>query len=96
MAEYDAKHGRAVLPLLLSLGVACALVGCESPEQIRQAQERQCASDGFQPGTAPFAECLERRSLAQRDRLNQAAGASWGPPNAAPAYAISGAAQGSR
>ena len=93
MARCAAKHWRPGLPLLLSVSVACALVGCESPEQIRQAQERQCTSNGLQAGTAPFAECLQREILAQRYQLNQAAGPSWGPPYAPPAYAIGGAAR---
>jgi hypothetical protein len=96
MARCAAKPRRASVPLLLGLTLACALIGCESRDQIRQAQERQCASDGLQPGTVPFAACLQRASLAQSYRYNQSAGTSWGPPHAAPAYAISPAAQGAR
>ncbi len=90
MTGYAAKDWSPALPLLLSLSVACALGACDSSEQIRQAQEQRCASDGLQPGTAQFADCMKRESLAQSYRLNQA-GTSWGPPNAVPAYAIGGA-----
>ena len=66
---------RLSLVILLTLGVPCVLVGCETPEQIRQADEQQCASYGFQPGTVPFAECLQRERLAARYQLD----AGWGP-----------------
>jgi hypothetical protein len=74
-----AKRWKSSLAVVLCIGMACALGGCESPEEIRQAQEQQCAGYGFQPGTVPFAECLQRESLAARYRLNQAAGPWWGP-----------------
>jgi len=96
MARCAAKPWRPTVPLFLGLTLACGLIGCESRDQIRQAQERQCASDGLQPGTVPFAACLQRESLAQSYRYNQSAGPSWGPPGTAPAYAINPAAQGSR
>ena len=89
MAQCAAKPWRPTVPLLLVLTLACTLVGCESPEEIRQAYAQQCASNGFQPGTAPFAECLQRESSAARYRLNQSR-ATWGPPNAVPTYAVQG------
>ena len=64
--------------ILLTLGVPCLLAGCETPEQIRQADEQQCASYGFQPGTVPFAECLQRERLAARYQLDTGWG-PWGP-----------------
>jgi hypothetical protein len=65
------------LPPLLALALACALGGCESAEQIRQANQQQCTSYGFQPGTVPFAECLQRESLAERYELDEAAQPWW-------------------
>jgi len=94
MTQYAGKPWRPALPLLLSMGVACALTGCESREQLRQAQEQRCTSSGLQPGTVPFADCLQRESVAESYRRNQAAGTSWGPPHTVPAYAIGGAAGG--
>jgi hypothetical protein len=93
MAGYIGKPWRPALPLLLSLSVACGLTGCESREQLRQAQEQRCTSSGLQPGTVPFADCLQRESLAESYQRDQAAGTSWGPSHPVPAYAISGAAQ---
>jgi len=61
--------------ILLALGVPWMLASCETPEQIRQADEQQCASYGFKPGTVPFAECLQRERIAARYELN----AGWGP-----------------
>jgi hypothetical protein len=85
MAGYAAKHWRPTLPLL-ALSVACTLIACESREQLRQAQEQQCGSYGFQPGTDSFTTCLQRESAAQSYRLNEAVEASRGPPYAYPAY----------
>ena len=96
MARCAAKSWRPTVPLLLALTLAWGLVGCGSREQIRQAQEQQCASAGLQPGTVAFTDCLQRESQAQSYRYNQSAGPSWGPPGAAPGYATSGATQGSR
>ena len=79
IAGRAAERWKASLPVLLCLAMACALAACESPEEIRRAQEQQCASYGFQPGTVPFAECLQRESLAARYRLNQAVPPWWGP-----------------
>jgi hypothetical protein len=74
------------LPVLLSLVVACGVSGCESPEAVRQANQQQCTSYGFQPGTVPFSECLQRESLAQRYELDQTAHPSWWNPPYAPAW----------
>jgi hypothetical protein len=90
MARYTGKPWKPALPLLLSLSVACALAGCESREQLRQAQEQRCTSAGLQPGTVPFADCLQRESLAESYRRNQDMGTSWGPSHPTPAYDIGG------
>jgi hypothetical protein len=74
-----AKRWKPILAVMFCLSMACALAACESPEEIRRAQEQQCANYGFQAGTVPFAECLQRESLAARYRLNQAAPPWWGP-----------------
>lgn len=76
------------LPRLLSLSMACTLVGCESAEQFQKANAQHCARYGFQPDTVAFARCLHRESLAlqglvPRYQLEQTAGAWWGAPYAA-------------
>src|SRR5262249_44985837 len=69
---------RTATVILLTFGIPCLLAGCETAEQIRQADERQCSSYGFQPGTVPFAECLQRERLAARYQLDSGWG-PWGP-----------------
>lgn len=66
----------AVMPLTASL--ACILASCasETPDQIRLADEQRCMTEGYQPGTEPLAECLQREHY----QIGQAAGPSWGPP----------------
>ena len=68
--------------LAATLGVVAAgtiaLTGCETAEQIRQSDEQQCASYGFQPGTVPFAQCLQQQDLARQYRLEQPWGPWWG------------------
>jgi hypothetical protein len=64
---------RILLPALL----LAALAGCVSPEELRQADEAQCAGYGFQSGTPDFAACLQRESLARRYPPPPV----WGPPS---------------
>jgi hypothetical protein len=45
---------------------AIALGGCATAQDIRQRDEAACTSYGFQPGTAEFASCLQRESIARR------------------------------
>ncbi|WP_274423942.1 hypothetical protein [Chelativorans sp. YIM 93263] len=49
-------------------GISLLVAGCAtlSPEERRALDERQCRSYGFQSGTAPFAECLQRIDLDRR------------------------------
>jgi hypothetical protein len=58
--------GRSWLNAGLAAAMLGALAGCVSPEQLRQQDEAACMSFGFQRGTTPFAECLQRESLARR------------------------------
>ena len=56
------------------------LTACVSPEELRAHDEAACASYGFQPGTAGFAACLQRESIAGGDSYGPALhGRSYGP-----------------
>ena len=46
--------------------LACGITGCVTPQEVQQANERQCASYGFQRATNDFAQCMQRESLAER------------------------------
>jgi len=55
----------------LSLTLAALAIGlsaCQTmtPEERRAADERQCLSYGFKPGTNGFATCLQRIDLDRR------------------------------
>lgn len=54
----------AVIPLVLT---TIALAGCVSvsPAERRAADENQCRSYGFRPGTDAFAACLQRIDLSR-------------------------------
>jgi hypothetical protein len=56
--------GRTALAAALAL--LLALAACQSPEELRAADEAACAGYGFRPGTSDFANCLQRESLARR------------------------------
>ena len=74
---------RKVLRATLALAILASLASCVSPEELRQADEAACTSFGFKPGSDPFAECLQRESLARRYGTPVWAGAPpmgwWGP-----------------
>ena len=68
-----------MLAVTLLTGILpCILASCSSEtlDQIRQADEQRCVTQGFQPGTEPFAGCLQREHY----QIGQAAGPWWGPP----------------
>ena len=48
---------------------ALVLVGCQTVEERRAADEGKCASYGFRSGTDAFAECLQRIDLDRRADL---------------------------
>jgi hypothetical protein len=50
----------------LAAGLALALAGCGTAEDLRRMDEARCQSYGFQPATPDFAACLQRESLARR------------------------------
>ncbi len=64
---------RILVPVLL---IVASLAGCVSAEDVRRADEAQCAGYGFQPGTPDFAACLQRENLARRYPPPE----FWGPP----------------
>lgn len=53
--------------LIAALLSALALAGCVSvsPAERRAADENQCRSYGFRPGTDAFASCLQRIDLSR-------------------------------
>lgn len=57
---------RLVHRLVVIALAALPLAACVSAADIRRADEAQCTSYGFQPGTSDFAACLQRESLARR------------------------------
>ena len=52
--------------LALAALVALGLGACTTPEDLRRMDEARCQGYGFQAGTADFAACLQRESLARR------------------------------
>ena len=68
----------ALALMLLTASIPSFLAGCESetPDQIMQADARRCVTQGYQPGTEPFAGCLQREHY----QIGQTAGPWWGPP----------------
>lgn len=50
------------------LGLLVLLAGCATvtPEEQRTADEAECRTYGFAPGTDAFAECLQRIELDRR------------------------------
>jgi len=69
-------HAPKPLTLVLVASLL-ALTGCVTQEQLRQRDEAECASYGFQRGTTEFATCLQRESLARRYSYNSW---YWPPP----------------
>lgn len=59
---------RSVVVLLLVAFalMLTALAACETPEELRAADEAACTSFGFKAGTPDFAACLQRESLWRR------------------------------
>jgi hypothetical protein len=57
----------SALPFTLA-ALAIGLSACQTmtPEERRAADERQCLSYGFKPGTSAFATCLQRIDLDRR------------------------------
>ena len=55
------KHAALFLAVLLM-----TLLGCSTPQELRQRDEAACTGYGFQHGTAEFATCLQRESIARR------------------------------
>jgi hypothetical protein len=43
---------------IIFVAITGLLVGCLSPQQIRQQQADTCSSYGFKPGTNQFAQCM--------------------------------------
>jgi len=60
------------------------LSACVSPEELRAHDEAACRSFGFAPGTADFANCLQRESLWRRYSVAQPGW--WGPGWYGPGY----------
>jgi hypothetical protein len=56
---------KTILAAALAIG-ALALSSCVTPEELRRQDEARCVGFGFQTGTADFATCLQRESLARR------------------------------
>jgi len=46
--------------------LASVISGCVTPQDVHQANERQCLSYGFRQATNDFAQCMQRESLAER------------------------------
>jgi len=57
---------------------ALALASCVSPEELRREDEATCAGYGFHPGTAAFASCLQRESLARQALTSYPPPPYWG------------------
>ena len=66
---------RNLVAAVLAGALMLSLAACVSPEELRRQDEAACVSFGFQPGTAEFANCLQRESLARRY------GATWYGPS---------------
>jgi len=56
---------RIALKILAGL-MLTGLLACASPEELHGEDEAACAGYGFQHGTADFANCMQRESLARR------------------------------
>jgi hypothetical protein len=56
---------KVALKILAGLMVT-GLLACASLEELRSEDEASCAGYGFQHGTADFANCMQRESLARR------------------------------
>ena len=46
--------------------ILAILTGCATADELRERDEAACIGYGFQPGTAEFATCLQRESIARR------------------------------
>jgi len=57
---------RRIWALPSTICVLAVAGSCVSPEELRHQDEATCAGYGFQAGTADFATCLQRESLARR------------------------------
>jgi hypothetical protein len=57
---------RRIWALPATICVLAVAASCVSPEELRHQDEAKCAGYGFQTGTADFASCLQRESLARR------------------------------
>ena len=70
------------IPLLLSIAL---LAGCASSEQMAQRYNDRCASQGLQPGTEAFSNCVAqletqselRKGALHRDMVERSAAPSF-------------------
>lgn len=64
------------ISILLSL---CTIIGCATPEELRQQMISQCYSYGFKPDTPEFSNCLmqlDQQAAASRHRQQACLAAS--------------------
>ncbi|MDE1994509.1 MAG: hypothetical protein KGI75_18540 [Rhizobiaceae bacterium] len=55
-----------ILPVFSILAIAFVLSSCQTPEEVRAADEARCSSYGFRHGTESFANCLMNQDLSRR------------------------------
>ena len=77
MARKSPRRLRYGVAQALSVLLLAPLVGCVSPQEIRQQDEMHCSGYGFQPGTDAFKYCLQNESLARRFRPSAYGGRWW-------------------